>query len=225
MTDIGGSMERQYGDRDYFETQTRAAAARSISRRRLLQGLAAGAGVAVTGGLGSAWASSWAAQAPARAAGIIIAPGTRPDPALPEGTDTMPQIEHIVIYMQENHSFDNYFGMLGRGDGFTFANGVPINTNPDLNGNPVPLFHLPSTCDHTDSASQSWDASHISWNNGAMDGFVRAAGGGTGSMGYYDGTDIPFYYGLAQTFPLCDRWFCSVLAQTFPNRRYLQAAT
>ncbi len=58
-----------------------------------------------------------------------------------------------------------------------------------------------------------------------MDGFITAAGGGTGSMGYWTGADLPFYYGLANTFPLCDRWFCSALAQTFPNRRYVQAAT
>ena len=46
-------------------------------------------------------------------------PGSLPDPRLPAGTDTVPQVEHIVVVMQENHSFDNYFGMLGRGDGFT----------------------------------------------------------------------------------------------------------
>ena len=44
-------------------------------------------------------------------------------------------------------------------------------------------------------------------------------------MGYWDETDIPFYYALASTFPLCDRWFCSVLAQTYPNRRFLIAGT
>jgi len=195
----------------------------------VLQGLAAGAGLAVVGG-----PSAFASRAPGAsldprargAAGDLRRPGSRPDPSKPEGVDTLPQIEHIVIYMQENHSYDQYFGMLGRGDGFTLdAAGRPTNANPDLRGNPVPVFPMPSTCDLTQAASQDWDSSHRSVNGGAMDGFVTAANGGTGSMGYWDGTTLPFYYGLANTFPICDRWFCSALAQTFPNRRYLQAAT
>jgi phospholipase C len=193
----------------------------TLTRRQLLQGLGIGVGLAAVGGT-----APWAGPLLSRAGGIVPGPGTRPFPSLPEGTDTMPLVEHIVIYMQENHSFDNYFGVLGRGDGLTLGpGGVPLNTNPDLHGNPVAMFHEPSGCDTIPGASQSWDDSHISWDDGAMDGFVRAAGGGIGSMGYWDGTDLPFYYGLASTFPLCDRWFCSVLAQTFPNRRYLQAAT
>jgi phospholipase C len=192
----------------------------SLSRRRLLQGLGVGFGLVGLGGL-----SPWADPLLARAAGAVRAPGTRPFPGKPEGIDTIPRVEHIVIYMQENHSYDNYLGMLERGDGLTVVGGKPTNTNPDLDGHPVAMFHEPSTCDKHPGASQSWNASHISWNDGAMDGFVRAADGGTGSMGYWDGTDLPFYYGLARTFPICDRWFSSVLAQTFPNRRFLQAAT
>ena len=200
----------------------RSGSRRLVSRRQVLGGMAVGAGLLAAGGRGS----SWAAQAPGRRSGLILAPGTRPNPGLPEGVDTMPQVEHIIIYMQENHSYDNYFGLLGRGDGLTLGpGGLPTNTNPDLSDEPVSMFHMSSTCDTLHSASQSWNASHISWNNGAMDGFVRAADGGTGSMGYWDGTDLPFYYGLANTFPICDRWFSSVLGQTFPNRRYLLAGT
>src|SRR6478752_411554 len=56
-------------------------------------------------------------------------PGDRWDPSKPEGTDLIPQIEHVVVVMMENHSYDNYFGMLGRGDGFTLdANGKPTNS-------------------------------------------------------------------------------------------------
>jgi len=191
------------------------------TRRQLLQGLAAAAGVAAVAGV-----TPWQAQSSARAAGLILPPGTRPDPSKPEGVDTMPQVEHVIIYMQENHSYDNYFGMLGRGDGFTLGpGGVPNNTNPDLQDQPVSVFPIQGTCDPNDGAGQSWNSSHIEWNNGANDGFIRAANGATGSMGYWDGSTIPFYYGLANTFVLCDRWFASVLGQTFPNRRYLQAAT
>jgi phospholipase C len=156
----------------------------------------------------------------------IRPPGSRPDPRKPEGSDLLPKVEHIVIYMQENHSYDNYLGLLRRGDGLRLGHGGrPTNTNPDLQGNPVRMFHLDSTCDTHSGASQSWNDSHISFDGGRMDGFVRAANGATGSMGFYKEHDVPFYYGLARTFPICDRWFCSALAQTFPNRRYLQAAT
>jgi phospholipase C len=191
------------------------------SRRRVLQGLGASAAFAAASGrLGTAWAD----QAMRRAAGVL-APGSRPDLTKPVGTDLIPQVEHIVIYMQENRSFDHYFGMLGRGDGFTLAGGVPTNSNPDANKNPVVVTHSNAYCEDGHGASQSWNASHISYDGGAMDGFITAAGGGTGSMTYFTGDDLPFYYSLANTFPICDRWFCSVLGQTFPNRRYLQAAT
>jgi phospholipase C len=73
-------------------------------------------------------------------------PGSRPNPSLPEGTDTLPEIEHIVVVMQENHSFDNYLGMLGRGDGLTLDHhGRPTNTNPDPSGGYVRSFHETTT--------------------------------------------------------------------------------
>ena len=184
--------------------------------------MAAGAGLAVAAG----WKPPLSFASPEHQRRRVRSPGSRPDPTKPEGVDLLPKVEHIVIYMQENRSFDHYLGLLGRGDGLRLNHkGLPKNTNPDLEGNPVSMFHIDSTCDTHPGASQSWNDSHISFNGGVMDGFVRAADGATGSMGYYDGDDIPFYYGLARTFPLCDRWFCSVLGQTFPNRRYLQAAT
>ncbi len=150
-------------------------------------------------------------------------PGVRPHPHLPEGTDTIPQIEHIIVLMMENHSFDNYLGVLGHGDGFPMRHGVPIAANPDDAGNPIAAFHMPSTCQLDARPSQSWNASHLSYDHGRNDGFVRASG--PVAMGYWTGDDIPFYYGLARTFTLCDRWFGSCLAQTYPNRRFLLAGT
>ncbi len=146
--------------------------------------------------------------------------GQRPDPTRPAGADLIPEIDHIVVVMQENHSYDNYFGMLGRGDGFKLdAHGLPLASNPDAHGNPVRAFHMANTC-QSHSVSQNWNSSHIQWDNGKLDGFVRSPSGAA-AMGYWDGTDLPFYYGLASTFPLCDRWFASVLGQTQPNRRFL----
>jgi phospholipase C len=154
-------------------------------------------------------------------------PDSLPDPSLPAGTDTLAQIEHIVVVMMENHSFDNYLGMLGRGDGFTLGpDARPVDANRDGRGNLLRAFHMPSTCQQNAHPSQSWDASHLSLGRAidtTNDGFVVASG--PVAMGYWSEDDIPFYYGLARTFPLCDRYFGSVLAQTYPNRRFLLAGS
>jgi len=148
-----------------------------------------------------------------------------PSPTQPAGTDLLPQIEHIVVLMKENHTFDNYFGMLGRGDGFTLdVRGQPVNSNPDAAGRPVTVHHLTSPWQPWHGLDQHWNASHLQWNHGANDGFVRTTNSSL-PMGYWTADDLPFYYGLARTFPIGDRYFASCLAQTFPNRRFLQAGT
>ncbi|HWD08948.1 MAG TPA: alkaline phosphatase family protein [Actinomycetota bacterium] len=194
---------------------------RIVSRRAVLKGMAAGAGVGLAGpmlrgvALGSGSAGTQAAGSGA---------GTLPYPLLAPGTDTLPQIEHIVVLMMENHSFDCYFGMLGRGDGFTLgANGQPTATNPDANANPVPATHAANLCQQGGGVSQSWDASHSAYDDGRNDGFVIASS--SQAMWYWTESDLPFYYALARTFPVCDRYFSSVMAQTYPNRRFLQAAS
>jgi phospholipase C len=162
--------------------------------------------------------------------------GGRPgaDPAGPApGTDSLPQIRHIVVLMMENHSYDNYLGMLaGRGDGFTAGpDGQPAGANPTLAGVPVPLRPAPSTTQVRFVPTQSWNASHIQWNDGACDGFVRSieqtvpGGDATIPMRYWTEADLPFYYWLARTFPLATRWFSSCLGPTFPNRRFLISGT
>jgi phospholipase C len=165
--------------------------------------------------------------------GAATKPGQRPRPSLPAGTDLLPQIKHIVVLMMENHSYDNYFGMLaGRGDGFQFGqDGRPTAANPDADGNSVGCFHMPSTEQSPDVPCQSWHASQLQWNAGKMDGFVTSSqtvlpgAGARAGMGYWSERDLPFYYGLARTFPLADRWFSSCLGPTFPNRRFLIAGT
>ncbi len=155
----------------------------------------------------------------------LRSPGSLPFPDRPAGTDCLPEIEHIVVLIKENHSFDNYFGMLGLGDGFTLGpDGQPTNSNPDGKGNQVLAHHLALPVNPSFELSQTWNASHLQWHDGAMDGFVTTTGS-TAPMGYFDGSDLPWYYGLARTFGIADRYFSSCLAQTFPNRRFLQAAT
>jgi len=153
----------------------------------------------------------------------ILQPGSLPNPMLPEGTDTLPQIEHIIILMMENHSFDNYFGVLDPRVGFPLHNRMPAVSNPDGNGNLIHAFRMPTTCQLDSEPGQDWNASHISLANGHNDGFVKASG--PVAMGYWTADDLPFYYDLARTFPLASRWFCSTLCQTYPNRRFLMAGT
>ncbi|HET9187154.1 MAG TPA: alkaline phosphatase family protein [Acidothermaceae bacterium] len=150
-----------------------------------------------------------------------------PDPTLPAGTDRMPQVKHVVLLMMENHSFDNYFGTLGRGDGFP----SPVPENPRRGGAPVAAFHFDRTTQTEGVPSQSWRASHDQFNDGRNDGFATSIedttpdADATLGMGYWTDADLPFYAGLARTFPLADRWFCSLLGPTFPNRRFMLAAT
>jgi phospholipase C len=189
----------------------------AMSRRRFLQaGAAVSAAMAVPTGVGSVLNRATKT--------VVRKPGSLPFPGRAPGTDQIPQIEHIIIVMMENHSFDNYLGMLGRGDGFTLGAGhKPTNTNPAANGDIVHAFPMPSACQGDHGPTQSWDASHESFNGGRMDGFVRASG--PVAMGYWTAETIPFYYSLAKTFPLSDRWFSSTLGQTYPNRRFLMAGT
>ncbi|MGH3397939.1 MAG: phospholipase C [Streptosporangiaceae bacterium] len=193
------------------------------SRRRVLQaGLVAGAAVGVGG-----WRSAAGAAGPLNPLDKHLRkPGSRPYPRLPVGTDTIPQIEHIVILMMENHSYDNRFGMLRRpgADGFRIdRHGKPLNTNPYRNGWIQHAFRMPTTCQNHKPA-QDWRSSHRQLGTGRNNGFVESGSGPT-SMGYWERADQPFYYSMASAFPIADRYFCSLLGQTDPNRRYLMAAT
>ena len=169
---------------------------------------------------------------------IVPGPGERPRPDAPEGTDLIPKIKHIVVLMQENHSFDNYLGTLTGRDGERRGDGLPLGPDgaPDAvnklrNGTPVTAHHLPSTVQFGGNPSQTWNASHISDADGTCGGFAQSieqtvpGGDPTVPLGYWTEADLPFYHGLAQVFPVADRWFCSCLGPTFPNRRFLVAGT
>jgi phospholipase C len=154
-------------------------------------------------------------------------PGSLPDPRRPAGapTELMP-FDHVVVVMMENHSFDNYFGMLPRRghpriDGFSFdRQGRPSNRQPYQDGYVTPV-HATSMC-QPEGVDQTWRGTHIQIDGGKMDGFPQTS---KGSMLYWDESDLPFYYSLAKTFTVGERWFCSAPCQTFPNRRFLLGAT
>ncbi len=157
-------------------------------------------------------------------------PDSLPFPHLPAGHASMPEIKHIVVLMMENHSFDNFLGMVphqvrGREtlDGLTVRRGHPVNYNRDINGHKVFARHATSPCQLNSEPSQAWDASHQSFDGGRNGGFVRASG--PSAMLYWDKHDLPFTYSLAKHFPIGDRYFCSVLAPTYPNRRFFFAGT
>ena len=93
-----------------------------------------------------------------------LRPGDRPDPSLPAGTDMLPQIKHILVLMMENHSFDNYLGTLGRGEGFCIGeDGTPDAENPDSAGTMIRAHHARSTVQQDGAPCQSWSASHTQW--------------------------------------------------------------
>jgi phospholipase C len=138
-------------------------------------------------------------------------PGDRPDPSCPAGTDMLPRIKHIVVLMMENHSFDSYLGTLGRGEGLRFgADGTPDAENPDSAGAMVRAHRANSTVQQDGVPCQSWSASHTQRADWKMTGFVTSTeqaapeSDKTAAMAYWTEEDLPFYCGLARTFPLAD---------------------
>jgi phospholipase C len=205
-------------------TEPTRARARRFSRRGVLtSGLALAASAAA--------ASTSSTRLPlSTVAARLRQPDTLPYPNVAAGTPHphIP-IDHVVVVMMENHSFDNYLGMLSRrgrpaADGLRFdATGRPINANPAPGGGYIRAFHMPSACQMESEPNQSWNATHKAVAEGTMTGFVAASG--DVAMGYWSDADLPFYYSLATKFALANRWFASVQGQTYPNRRFLHAAT
>jgi phospholipase C len=194
-----------------------------ITRRALLRGAAGSTAALAVGGL-PAWAR------PAASSAGVRRPDSLPFPHLPPGTASVHQIQHIVVLMMENHSFDNLLGMVpaqvpGRSsvDGLTVHHGQVTNSNPGRTGGRVPAERASSPCQLNGEPSQAWNASHIAYDGGRNDGFVRASG--PIAMRYWDERDVPFTYSLARHFPIGERYFSSVLAQTEPNRRFFFAGT
>ncbi len=127
-------------------------------------------------------------------------------------------IKHIVVIMQENHTFDNYFGT------YPGANGIANSTNvPDAPGSNRYFhpFHLTNDTSRHDLC-HSWGCAHTAYDNGNMDGFVSAENS-TSTLGYYDYRDIPYYWDYASQFVLMDNYFSSEMSQSFPNHIYLLA--
>ena len=206
------------------------------------------------------------AFAVASVAALLSLAGARP--ARADGD--LSRVSHVIIVMQENHSYDNYFGVLPYAPGSPYHAAKPVcsgadhscldslacsfsakgalvcsNRNLDDDGHSVRVFHSPTRCIVPD-LDHGWASTHREMNyanpNLALakplsDGFVRVNDAteqidngvesptDDGTISYFDQTDLPFYYGLAETFAISDRQFASVLGPTIPNRFYLMAAT
>ena len=158
-------------------------------------------------------------------------------------------VNHIIFMVQENRSFDHYFGQLGQyreANGYGSASDIDgltaSDSVPSLDGtSQYHPYHLDTTC--VEEVSGGWMESHVDLNlndpgskTELMNGFVvnaakyaRANGefdvNGVRAIGYYDSTDLPFYYYMASNFATSDRWFSPILTESIPNRIALQAGT
>jgi len=127
-------------------------------------------------------------------------------------------IQHIIIDLQENRSFDHYYGFAP----FASQFGIPAGySQPDGAGGSVAPYHFTSLS--TPDIGHSWTATHREFHDGAMDGFFTTDG--INAMGFYTAQDLPFYYSLHDTSTLCVNYFCSLLGPTWPNRFYTAAGT
>ena len=154
-------------------------------------------------------------------------------------------IDHVVILIQENRSFDHYFGSYRGVRGFadphvgmlSDGSGLSIFAQPGFprgfDGGHLYPFHLDSYSNGecTNDINHSWGPQHKSWDGGKMDAWVTShlasdgAANGPLTMGYYTRKDLSFYYALADAFTICDQYFCSVIGPTDPNRLYSFSAT
>jgi len=167
-----------------------------LNRRQFVTGAA----VTVAGTLGLS----------AMGAGSVAA--TRSPAALPPPEQS--GIDHIVVVMMENRSFDHYLGWLpgadGKQDGLSYL---------DNSGRRHATHHLDTFtgCGHPDP-DHSYEGGRVQYNGGACDGFLRSGRNDEFAIGYYSATDLDFFGRAARDWTTCDRYFAAVMGPTFPNR-------
>jgi phospholipase C len=172
------------------------------SRRRLLSGIAAAAVVA----------SCARSNEPS---GVMPVPASLPDPA-------KSGIDQIVVVMMENRSFDHYLGWLPGADGVQAG-----RTFIDKNGKAQSSYHLTDfqNCASADP-DHSYEGGRIELAGGAMNGFLQTtltSPPDTFPIGYYTKDDLAFFGPAAGDWTVCDRYHCSILAETYPNRFYMHS--
>jgi phospholipase C len=150
---------------------------------------------------------------------------------------SLKDIEHVIFFMQENRSFDHYFGTFSGVRGFADHHGAAAFRQKNAAGKTVLPFKLPSGgiqyC--MPDITHNWGPQHRAWDNGRMNDWVKVhestQNGGDGpadgiaTMGYYNRSELGFYYSLADAFTICDGYHCSVMGPTDPNRLMSMSAT
>jgi phospholipase C len=151
----------------------------------------------------------------------------------------------VVILIQENRSFDHYFGTYPGVAGFGDPGVLPLHDGSGLSifaqpgypggfeGDHLHPFHLDSfdNGECINDIDHGWGHQHACWNSGRLDRFVRehievdGPLNGPLTLGYYARTDLDFYYGLADAFTICDHYHCSEIGPTDPNRLYAMSGT
>jgi phospholipase C len=142
-------------------------------------------------------------------------------------TGTIADVEHIVILMQENRSFDHYFGTLRGVRGFgdpravSLPSGAPVWAQPNGAGYVLP-FHPDAPnlgLQFLEDLAHNWSDTHLAWNDGKYDQWIPAKSPTT--MAHLTRSDIPFHFALADAFTVCDAYHCSLLGPTDPNRYHM----
>jgi phospholipase C len=190
-----------------------------LSRRRFLQYTGLGAAAAVTAGCSGRPRAAAAADNSAAAK------------ALPEGwSGTVSDVKHVVILMQENRSFDHYFGTLRGVRGFgdkqilTYPNGTNIFQQPDKARSDLGYLLPYNLADQVDrDLDHGWVGDHEARNGGLWNNWVPAKTEET--MGYFTRDEIPFQYAVADAFTICDGYHQAIMAPTGPNRMYFWTGT
>lgn len=182
----------------------------SLDRRRFLKLATATAGAAAVGGI-----------LPTAILRALAIPANH-------RTGTIADVEHVVILVQENRSFDHYFGRLRGVRGFgdprpvMLPGGQPVWNQPIGGGDALMPFR--PDADHLglqfiEDLPHGWNDTHAALDRGACNGWVPAKG--STCMAYLEREDIPFHYALADAFTLCDGYHCAIPSSTNPNRYYL----
>ena len=181
----------------------------NVTRRQALRDIgAAGAGVAALGGFEALLAQA-AAAAPKHG--------------------SLKDIEHVIIFMQENRSFDHYFGTLRGVRGYGDKHHHKTFLQKRTNGKTLAPFRLPKQC--LPDITHDWGPQHRAWHGGKMDHWVSeheksdGVADGPETIGHYTRADIGLYYALADAFTICDAYHCSVIGPTDPNRLMSMSAS
>jgi phospholipase C len=154
-------------------------------------------------------------------------PADQPPPLTPK--ELLRNIDAIVVVMMENRAFDHYYGSYELLEGKQVMGLQGNESNPAPDGSAVTVGPLTEFTTDPDPP-HGWDASHRQFNGGQMDGFVTEYLDEEGAeartvMSYYSRAELPVSYALADAYSLCNRWFCSVMGPTWPNRFYLHCGT